>query len=87
MNQKDYKKIAEIMKKVNYNTSGMTAILELADYFEERNGGCGGKWLEEGILQVDGTYQDEERECGELGYKCHGCVFNKQQFLKDCGVE
>jgi hypothetical protein len=69
MNQKDYKKIAEIIsayfckwvckkdERIERLKKGMCE--ELADYFEEED-----------------VWHDSSRQ-----------VFNRKQFLKDCGVE
>ena len=35
--------------------------------------GCGKKWTDEMVLQEDGTYSDEQRECGDLGWLCKTC--------------
>lgn len=65
MNQKDYKKIAEILEEETLNYDIRKSALKriannLADYFEE-----------------------EDFRLFKLG-EAH--IFNKQQFLKDCGV-
>ena len=77
MNQKDYKKIAEIMKSVRFTepdnpsqittNGGFNAVSRLlADYFEE----------------------EDRKFKHNYGIKDHlAKKFNKKQFLKDCGVK
>ena len=77
MNQKDYKEIAGIIKKEVKDDDLSTELLRvnivkgLADYFERE------AWKEAGIKaskttgMIDADFMN----------------FNKQQFLKDCGVE
>ena len=36
--------------------------------------GCDTKWIIPDVLQADGTYLPENRECGELGYLCPKCA-------------
>ena len=83
MNQKDYKAIAKIIKNNlleiianKYDTRGMGIINDLADYFEKEdtNEGCG-------TTKYEGHYK-----CRKANL-CPECEFNRDQFLKDCGVE
>ncbi len=72
MNEKDYKKIATLIKEyeISLNQNNCTLNLfanDLADYFEEEEN----KGLPKGMV----TSPDSLNH------------FNKKQFLKDCGVE
>ena len=80
MNQKDYKAIAEIMRKRHLDSDTEDCADEvkglcydLADYFEGEN---------KRIIQF---MKDNPRtfEKGEIDTKS----FHKEQFLKDCGIE
>lgn len=102
MNQKDYKKIAGIIKdnlscsssngvsckdKDCLNcTKRIDIVKDLADYFEREDkcltcNGKGGHYYQ----RTPDTNEDAEmcNDCDGKGIK----EFNRQQFLKDCGVE
>ncbi|KKK92016.1 hypothetical protein LCGC14_2707170 [marine sediment metagenome] len=93
MNQKDYKEIAEIIKKNkfdlisgSYSDMDIAMIKDLADYFEREDkcltcNGKGGHYYQ----RTPDTNEDAEmcNDCDGKGIK----EFNRQQFLKDCGVE
>lgn len=81
MNQKDYKAIAKIM---NSNLGSMSLksqhehrIRRLADYFEK----------ETECERCCWTRENHKRFGCELNGKEFKPLFNKKQFLKDCGVE
>lgn len=82
MNQKDYKAIAEIIKgnmeenigrltKLPIRTINRNAIFHLADYFEREES--------ERKLQDLCSTTNPKRDLEK--------IFNRKQFLKDCGVE
>ena len=72
MNQKDYKEIAKIIKKIRYIPNAWEVPLtkdiakELADYFEKESNVMSGKG------EIISTTTEQ---------------FNRKRFLKDCGVE
>ena len=72
MEQKDYKKIAEIIKihKQVYGGEHNNLSRSLADYFDKEG-------LKEGYRMADLT---------GYGTKVTLNLFNRKQFLKDCGV-
>ena len=72
MNQKDYKEIAEIIKKNLYDERipDRRFVLELADYFERED--------KEEYWETHNPKTD---------VYVGNWKFKKQQFLKDCGVD
>ena len=92
MNQKDYKAIAEIIHiEINnsYEGSGIrhltTLSLKLANYFENEKHRCS---CEKGFLAITPKGQQEHCFCNNCKDDYYRDVtFNKNQFLKDCGVE
>ena len=76
MNNKDYKAIAGILKLIqNSRTDHFTITTKLADYFERQK-----KKLNVTFASVSRkrilNFMGDELQC-----------FDKEQFLKDCGVE
>ena len=100
MNKKDYSAIAEIIKKqiekvyfIHDMTTGSVLSLatvtnELADYFEREDIKCHicNKPMKVTELKNDiYTHHKECLKCKTGAYVTE--LFNRQQFLKDCGVE
>ncbi len=88
MNQKDYKEIAMVM--YNYLPRDITnrlTIIKLADYFEREDKPiC--QFCKNPVKicnRIDKIY--ECLTCNSYPYSNQVIKFNRQQFLKDCGVE
>ncbi len=72
MNQKDYKAIAEVIKGF-YNWSRLRQ-----------------KWIK-GLANRFADYLEKEERrieivCPDINCSCNKIMFNREQFIKDCGV-
>ncbi len=79
MNQKDYKAIAEIINKHFKLNISDVVIYDLADYFERED--------KELLLMSTEKAEDWDKIVKENPAMRLSLKFNREQFLKDCGVK
>lgn len=84
MNKKDYKAIAKIIKEhkfdlitQDYGYMDKAMIKDLADYFDK----------ETECKRCNWTRKEHKKVGCEINGKKFLPIFNKKQFLKDCGVK